>query len=166
MSQPDNFETPSRTLRGWDKLAAHYTRSRVTVREWVEKGCPYQLDGRVHIFDLDKVDEWLEARDGFDDDDDDNQGGGRKEFYREKLRKLKLESDKLQRDKDLAEKKTAHRDEFFEVYKRNMRKVVVTLDAHMKKVKKQIPNLSAEQSEKLDAILIDTLNEIAELPAE
>ena len=162
MSQSDNLELPSRYVRGWDKLAINYSRSRVTVRELVEKGCPYQLDGRVHIFDLDKVDEWLAARDEFGEDDDE-QGGGKKEFDKEKLRKLKLEADRLEDEKEERKRNTATRDEMRAAYVDGMKQVKAYVEKFIKETKASHAEMSASKAEKLDNEMIALFNRVADI---
>ena len=90
-------------IRGWVELAKQYGRGMTTVRGWVDRGCPHTKDGSVYIFDPLQVDEWLAERDA---DHDDEEGGDNDTLKRARIRKLQLEGDRLQREKNIEDEKS------------------------------------------------------------
>lgn len=85
------------------------------------------------------------------------------ELAKQKLRKLRLEADKLDREKSKDTGVWAHREEYAKSNRRIFLKIKAMIDQFMEAQKKRIPDLSASESEEIDREKIEFFNGIADL---
>ena len=150
----------SRIVRGWKALAEATDRAVVTVREWPEKGCPYEMDKNVHVFDLDKVEAWNQQREKTEESDESD------ELKKERIRKTKLEASKLEHDEKVCQGFYDSVSEFERVTELAFRQIKTLMQKTVDDIKELSPEMTAAQEEKIDAALIAGFNEIAKLEIE
>lgn len=143
-------------IHGYRALAEAVERKVSTVHEWVENGCPVDKSERIHKFNLEEVKEWMSARDRMESDDEEGT-----ELQREKIRKLKLEGDKLQHEKDLRSGLFVPVSEIQPAWESRLKEIRDLVEVLIDEIKELSPDLTAEESETIDKKMVDGFNQIA-----
>ena len=150
----------SSLVRGFEKLGlAADGRAVKTVREWVDKGCPVTREGDVHVFDVDKVRSWCNER-GLDFDDKSKKE--LTELQQQKLRQETYKADEMKRKDLIASGEYSSVEEFESTIIRVLTDVRRLMVETVTEIKDEA-GLTGKAAEKIDAMLIDGFNRIADL---
>lgn len=156
------------TVRGDRKLAeAADGRHRTTIMDWVENGCPHSIcdkDEKTRVYYLPDVLDWCAGRDlDFYNKDAEKDGD---ELKRERIRKLKLEANKLEHDEKVRQGLFVPVAEVERITLSSLQQLKTMMNEVFDNLKAMSPELTAAQEEELDAQLIDGFNRIANIEIE
>lgn len=134
-------------------------RSKTTIREWVENGCPYSLDEKTKIFVESECVAWCSSR-GIDFYDKDKKEPS--QLQQQKLRQETYKANELEYKELIREKEYAPVKEFEDttvVLLQQLRQLMIEVVDDVKRAAK----LKGKEAEKIDAKLIEGFNKIADI---
>lgn len=134
-------------------------RSKTTIRQWIENGCPHSLDGTTKIFEESDVVEWCSGR-GIDFYDKDKQEPS--QLQQQKLRQETHKANELEFKERLREKEYSPVSEFEETQVVLLQQVRLLMIEVVEDVKKKA-KLKGKEAEEIDAVLISGFNKIADI---
>ncbi len=147
-------------IRGERNLALKADgRSRITIRQWVDNGCPHSTDGDTKLFNESEVVAWCKPR-GIDFYDKDQKEPTA--LQAEKLRQETYKANELEHKQRIREGEWASVQEFEDttiVLLQQVRRLMTEVVGDIKKAAK----LSGSKAEEIDAKLITGFNKIADI---
>ena len=127
--------------------------------EWPARGLHHELDGKVHVFNEQDVDEFMSGLQRSDKPEDDGDGSN-DELRKKRIQKTEEEVRKLRRENDHEDKRLILRAEIVDEYSRDLRQIKSKCREWLTDLKSQFPELEASESERLDKEFIKLFNSL------
>ena len=127
--------------------------------EWPARGLPHEMDGKVHVFSEQDVDQFVSRLERSDKHEDDGDGSN-DELRKKRIEKTEEEVRKLRRENDHEDKRLILRTEIVDEYSRDLRQIKSKCREWLTDLKSQFPDLEASESERLDKEFIKLFNSL------